>query len=132
MGPSMPLAVSRAVSWFENLAEGTAVDLVVKELTGSLICNRRRRIRRDGPQIPAGKAGGGSGQSAILPPWGYYDREVGEHCKGRDDMVKMFKDHWDLGQDASLDARVQVAAIICSYTNAQARSQRCSRGRCRA
>ena len=45
-------------------------------------------------------------------------------AKDREDMVKMLKEHWDLDQDASLDARVQVAAILCAYTNAQARSQR--------
>ena len=45
-------------------------------------------------------------------------------AKDRDDMVKMLKDHWGLDQDAALGDRVQVAAIICAYTNAQARSQR--------
>eukprot|EP00435_Cladocopium_sp_Y103_P063578 s369_g25.t1 len=45
-------------------------------------------------------------------------------AKDRDDLVQVLKDHWDLDQTRTLAERVQVAAIVCAFTNASSRSQK--------
>lgn len=45
-------------------------------------------------------------------------------AKDREDLVEVLKTHWDLDQDRSLGDRVQVAAIVCAFTNAVSRTQK--------
>eukprot|EP00435_Cladocopium_sp_Y103_P030315 s433_g7.t1 len=45
-------------------------------------------------------------------------------AKDRDDLVQVLKDHWDLDQTRTIGERVQVAAIVCAFTNALSRSQK--------
>lgn len=45
-------------------------------------------------------------------------------ARDRDDLVEMLKQHWGLDQANSLGERVQVASIVCAFTNATTRSQR--------
>ena len=45
-------------------------------------------------------------------------------AKDREDLVNVLKDHWDLDQDRNLEDRVQVAAIVCAFSNAVSRSQK--------
>eukprot|EP00438_Fugacium_kawagutii_P020823 Skav200760 [mRNA] locus=scaffold2001:111991:116283:- [translate_table: standard] len=45
-------------------------------------------------------------------------------AKDRDDMADMLKQHWEIDPDRSLTERVQLAAILCAFSNAQTRSQR--------
>ena len=42
----------------------------------------------------------------------------------REDLVNVLKTHWDLEQDRNLKDHVQVAAIVCAFTNAVSRSQK--------
>ena len=50
--------------------------------------------------------------------------KMANFAEGRDDLVKVLKEHWGLDQENSLPERVQVAAIACAFGNAKARSQR--------
>ena len=50
--------------------------------------------------------------------------KFGNIAKDRDDLVAMLKEHWGIDQDNSLPERVQVAAVVCAYTNAKTRVQR--------
>ena len=45
-------------------------------------------------------------------------------AKDVEDLLNVLKDHIGLDQAASLEQRVQVAAVTCAWSNAKARIQR--------
>ena len=50
--------------------------------------------------------------------------KLSNFAKDREDLTAVLKEHWELDAERSLDERVQVAAIVCAFSNAKTRSQR--------
>ena len=51
-------------------------------------------------------------------------KKFASFAKDRDDLVEVLKDSWELDQARSLDARVQVAGILCAFQNAKLSGRR--------
>ena len=50
--------------------------------------------------------------------------KLSNFAKDREDLTAVLKEHWELDSERTLDERVQVAAIVCAFSNAKTRSQR--------